>query len=75
MNKRTTDSYFHFGGGFRLESDKSVMVKVHGKKLRLLIEWHITPITCRLELAFFFAQIRNNRCMSCLRNAIESKTA
>ena len=43
--------------------------------LRLLIQWHITPITCRLELAFFFAQIRNNRCMSCLRNAIESKTA
>ena len=28
-----------------------------------------------LELAFFFAQIRNNGCMSCLRNAMESKTA
>ena len=53
-------------------------VKLNGKKkIEIVCSFNGIPITYRLEMDFFFAQIRSNpgnRCVSCLRNAIRSKT-
>ena len=59
------------------ETDKSVLIKLHGKKTKkneIVCSFNGIPITCRLEMEFFFTQSEIIT-VSCLHNAIESKTA
>ena len=44
------------------------------KKSQIVGSFNGISTTCTLEMGLF-AQLRNDRCVSCLRNAIESKTA
>ena len=60
---------------FPRETDKSVLIKLRGKKKkRDFCSFNGIPITCRLEMEFFFTQSEIIT-VSCVRNAIESKTA
>ena len=43
--------------GFRRETDKSVLIKLHGKKKKeIACSFNGISITCRLEMEYFFTQ-------------------
>ena len=56
---------------------KSVLIKLHDKKKKkkeIVYSFSGIPMTCKLEMESFFTQSEIIT-VSCLRNAIESKTA
>ena len=55
---------------------RSVNCMVRKKReTEIVCSFHGISIICRLQVDFIFTQMRNNCCVSCLRNAIRPKTA
>ena len=55
---------------------RSVNCMVRKKReTEIVCSFHGISIICRLQVDFIFTQMRNNCCVSCLRNAIRPKTS